>query len=141
MIEPDLCNAMRVPKIVRSPFYMFAPLFRTTVPNSLIHHVCSIIGHAKSETKQMARKGHNRSISGGKNQANQPGRPRPPNRVVHGGCSESTGSLNFCRASSTQNSRRSSPASTRRTGTVLARPFDTLGGGSCGSPFLNLETE
>lgn len=60
---------------------------------------------------------------------------------IHGGCSESTGSLNFCRASSTHNSRRSSPASTRRTGTVLARPFDTLGGGCCGSPFRSLETE
>lgn len=59
----------------------------------------------------------------------------------HVGCSESAGSLNFCRASSTHNSKRSSPASTRRTGTVLARPFDTRGGGCCGSPFLNLETE
>lgn len=60
---------------------------------------------------------------------------------VQGGCSESTGSLNFCRASSTHNSNRSSPASTRRTGTVLARPFETLGGGCWGSPFRSLETE
>lgn len=51
--EPDLCNAMRIPKIVRSPFYIFAPLIRTTIPNSLIHHVCSIIGHAKSRRSKV----------------------------------------------------------------------------------------
>lgn len=60
---------------------------------------------------------------------------------VHGGCSESTGSLNFCRASSTHNSNRSSPASTRRTGTVLARPFETGGGGRWGSPLRTFDTE
>lgn len=68
-----------------------------------------------------------------------------PGDAIQGGCSESGGSLNFCRASSTHSSRRSSPASTRRTGTVFARPFETLGGGCCGcccgSPFRNLDTE
>ena len=67
--------------------------------------------------------------------------PFPQESFVHGGCSESTGSLNFCRASSTHNSNLSSPASTRRTGTVLARPLETRGGGCWGSPFRNFVTE
>lgn len=62
--------------------------------------------------------------------------------MFQGGCPDSTGSLNFCRASSTHNSKRSSPASTRRTGTVFARPFDTGGDGCCCcSPCRTLDTE
>lgn len=40
-------------EIVRSPFYKYVRhLFgRRQYLNSLIHHVCSIIGHAKSRTR------------------------------------------------------------------------------------------
>lgn len=41
-------NAMRVPKFVRSPFYIFAPLIGRRYQNFFIHHICSIIGHAKT---------------------------------------------------------------------------------------------
>lgn len=54
------------------------------------------------------------------------------------------GPSNFCLASSTHSSRRSSPASTRLTGTVLARPLVTLVAVCCCCCCLslpNLETE
>lgn len=41
--EPDLCNAMRVPKIVRSPFYMFAPL--TSDDSSQFPHPSCMFDH------------------------------------------------------------------------------------------------
>lgn len=70
--EPDLCMMImpwmrRVPKSAAPHFITTAPLFRTTDHSlmSLIRHVCSIIGHAKSGTKQMVgkeRKGKGESM-------------------------------------------------------------------------------
>lgn len=126
-------------KIVRSPFYIFAPLScGRQFLNFLVHHVCSIIGHAKSrmrlkmsvdrKTKRAAMPNRLTHAHTHHTQIRKVPRFKQEIQVVQGGCSDSTGSLNFCRASSTHNSKRNSPASTRRTGTVLARPFETRGG-------------